>query len=421
MQVELAYGRRGLTIAVPDDATVLRPKETPGVPDETEAIRAALRAPIGSAPLRERVHPDDTVVVVFSDLTRPMPNDRVLPVLLDELSHVPREQILLLNATGTHRSQTREELMEMLGEEIVRGYRIAQHDAFAASNLVEVGVTSFGHRALISRLYLSATVRILTGFIEPHIFAGFSGGPKAVLPGVAGIETIMENHSYGMMRDPRATWGVTEGNPVWEEMREAARMARPTFLLNVTINRHRQITGVFAGEMEAAHAKGVALVRSVAMTPVAAPFDVVITTNSGYPLDINLYQAAKGMSAAAQIVKQGGSILIASECAEGIPEYGEYKKLIHEGGSVQGVLDLVSQPGFRRHDMWEALLQAGIQQQAEVHVYAGGLTPDETRGMLFEPCTDVQATLRALLQKHGPQARLCVLPEGPQTIPYLRG
>ncbi|MBC7240116.1 MAG: DUF2088 domain-containing protein, partial [Chloroflexi bacterium] len=192
------------------------------------------------------------------------------------------------------------------------------------------------------------------GFIEPHIFAGFSGGPKAILPGVAGLETIMDNHSFAMLSDPRATWGITEGNPVWEEMLEVARMARPSFLLNVTINRRREITGVFAGEMETAHAQGVAFGREVAMVGVKEPFDIVITTNSGYPLDINLYQAAKGMSAAAQIVKPGGSILIAAECAEGIPEYGEYKKIIHEGGSVQGVLDLVSQPGYRRHDMWEA-------------------------------------------------------------------
>lgn len=421
MQVDLAYGRHGLMIEVPDGATVLRPKEVPGVPDEAEAIRSALRKPIQSAPLRACVHPEDTVVIVFSDLTRPMPNRRVLPVLLEELAHVPREHILLLNATGTHRAQTREELIEMLGEEIVERYRIAQHNAFDTASLVDIGLTSFGHRVLINRLYLSAKVRILTGFIEPHIFAGFSGGPKAILPGVAGLETIMDNHSFAMLSDPRATWGITEGNPVWEEMLEVARMARPSFLLNVTINRRREITGVFAGEMETAHAQGVAFGREVAMVGVKEPFDIVITTNSGYPLDINLYQAAKGMSAAAQIVKPGGSILIAAECAEGIPEYGEYKKIIHEGGSVQGVLDLVSQPGYRRHDMWEALLQVRIQQKADVYVYADGLTPEETRGMLFEPCTDLQATLAALLKKHGPQARVCVLPEGPQTIPYLEG
>ncbi|MBC7254848.1 MAG: nickel-dependent lactate racemase, partial [Chloroflexi bacterium] len=296
MQVDLAYGRHGLMIEVPDGATVLRPKEVPGVPDEAEAIRSALRKPIQSAPLRACVHPEDTVVIVFSDLTRPMPNRRVLPVLLEELAHVPREHILLLNATGTHRAQTREELIEMLGEEIVERYRIAQHNAFDTASLVDIGLTSFGHRVLINRLYLSAKVRILTGFIEPHIFAGFSGGPKAILPGVAGLETIMDNHSFAMLSDPRATWGITEGNPVWEEMLEVARMARPSFLLNVTINRRREITGVFAGEMETAHAQGVAFGREVAMVGVKEPFDIVITTNSGYPLDINLYQAAKGMS-----------------------------------------------------------------------------------------------------------------------------
>ncbi len=419
MRVELAYGRHGLTINVPADATVLRPKHVPGVPDEAAALRAALRSPLSSAPLRERVRPQDTVAILFSDITRPMPNDRVLPVLLEELAHIPRERILLINATGTHRVQTHDELIEMLGAEIVHGYRIAQHSAFDAANLAEIGRTTHEHAVSVNRQYLAASFRILTGFIEPHIFAGFSGGPKAILPGVAGIETIMDNHSAQMMASSKATWGVTEGNPVWEEMREAARLAQPSFLLNVTINAQRQLTRVFAGEWGAAHAQGVAFAREVAMTPVDAPYDIVITTNSGYPLDINLYQSAKGMSAAAQIVKQGGSILMASECSEGIPEYGEYKALIHEGGSVEGVMALVSQPGFRRHDMWEALLQARIQRQATVHLYADGLTPEQTRGMLFEPCADLQSTFERLLHQHGQNARVCVLPEGPQAIPYL--
>lgn len=419
MEVALAYGREGLGVSVPDDATVLLPREVPGVPDERAALREALRHPIGGAPLRDCVRPGDRVVIVFSDITRPMPSDRVLPVLLEELRHVPRENILLLNGLGTHRANTPEELESMLGSEIVRGYTIAQHDAWDGANLVDLGFTSHGHRAEVNRLYHGATFKILTGFIEPHIFAGFSGGPKAVLPAVAGFDCIVDNHGYEMLNHPLATWGITEGNPVWEEMREVAARTRPDLLLNVTLNRRREITRVFAGNIWEAYRQGVAFARDSAMVLVDGPYDIVLTTNSGYPLDINLYQAVKGMSVAAQIVKPGGSIIVAAECRDGIPSHGEYRNLIHEGGSVEGVMRLISQPGFRRHDQWEAQLQAQIQRQADVYVYSSFLSDDELQGMLFKPCHCIEDTLATLTNRYGPHARICVLPEGPQTIPYI--
>ncbi|MHB1295414.1 MAG: nickel-dependent lactate racemase [Anaerolineae bacterium] len=421
MDVELAYGRQGLTVQVPDDATVLLPRPVPGLPDEAASIRAALRAPIGSAPLRDRVKPDDHVVIVFSDITRPMPSDRVLPVVLGELTHVPRENIVLLNALGTHRPNTREELEGMLGAEIVRDYQIVQHDGWDTSNLVDLGTTRFGHRAQVNKLYYEASFKILTGFIEPHIFAGYSGGPKSVLPGVSGFEGIMDNHGYEMMGHPSATWGCTEGNPVWEEMRDVAKLTAPDFLVNVTLNRYRAITAVFAGEIWEAHRQGTEFVRGSAMVPVDDYYDIVLTTNSGYPLDINLYQGAKGMSCAEQIVKQGGTIIIAAECLEGIPNYGEYRNIVHEGGSLDGIIAIISQPGYRRHDQWEAQLQVRIQRRAEVMVHTRGISDEEVRGMLFTPCADIPATLQALKLKYGPNARVCVIPEGPQTIPYVAG
>ena len=421
MQVDLAYGRQGLSVRVPDDAVVLLPKDVPGLADEAEALGAALRAPIGSAPLGERVSGEDQVVIVFSDITRPMPNRRVLPVLLAELAHVPREQIVLLNALGTHRPNTPQELEEMLGPEIVAGYTIAQHDCWDEDNLVDLGQTSFGHPIHVNRQYYEASFKILTGFIEPHFFAGFSGGPKAVMPGVAGFPSIMDNHGYEMLSNPNATWGRTTGNPLWEEIREVAALTEPDFLLNVTLNRQRQITGIYVGDVWQAHAQGVAFARDTAMVAVDAPFDIVLTTNSGYPLDINLYQAVKGMACAAQIVKPGGAIVIAAECREGIPDHGDYRHIVHEAGSVEALLRTIGQPGYRRHDQWEALMQARIQQKAEVHIYADGLSDAETRGMLLEPCHDIEATLAMLCARYGPEARLCVLPEGPQTIPYLMG
>ncbi len=422
MRVELKYGRHGLAVSVPDAATVLSPNEAPGLPDEAGALREALQHPIGTVPLREAVRPDDSVVIVFSDITRPMPNDRVLPVLLAELAAagLPREQITLLNATGTHRANTPAELAEMLGPDVAGNYRVEQHNAFRLEDHVDVGVTPYGRRALVDRIYHQASFKIVTGFIEPHIFAGFSGGPKGLLPGVAGIDSIMGNHSFAMLDHERATWGQTAGNPTWEEMSAFARLDPPDLLLNVTLNSAREITGVFCGELWQAHERGVAFVRQTAMVPVEAPFDVVLVTNSGYPLDINLYQSVKGISCAAQIVKQGGSIVIASECLEGIPDYGEYRNLVREGGSAEGILALISEPGFARHDMWEAQLHARLLQKADVYIYSDGLSDAQAEEMLLTPTRDVEALLGRLLEKHGPGARLCVLPEGPQTIPYVR-
>jgi nickel-dependent lactate racemase len=422
MRVKLAYGREGLWVDLPDqNVTVVEPRFVSGLSDEEAAIVRALRGPLGSPSLRELVSPEDVVAIVFSDITRPTPNDRLLPPLLAELDCVPREQIVLINALGMHRPNTDEELRGMLGDDIVDGYRIVQHDGRDQSGLVNLGQTGFGHEILVNRTYAEATVKILTGFIEPHFFAGFSGGPKAVLPGVAGARLILENHSAVMLDDSGATWGVTDGNPVWEEMLEVALKTAPTFLLNVTLNceRPRAITGVYAGDLQVAHRVGTVAARRTAMVAVEAPFDIVITSNSGYPLDLNLYQAVKGMSAAAQIVREGGSIIIAAECWDGIPDHGEYKNILHMADSPQALLEVLRQPGFLMVDQWEAQLQAQIQCRADVYVKSRYLADDEIRGALFRPCHRVEETLAGLLDRYGPDARICVLPEGPQTIPYV--
>jgi nickel-dependent lactate racemase len=298
-----------------------------------------LRDPIGSAPLAELIKPGDSVVVVHTDITRATPNDRILPVLLDELQKagIAQENITLLNGLGTHRQQTEAELRTMLGDQIVEGYRCLQHDCNDEANLVSLGETSLGHPVRINRFYLEADVRILTGFIEPHFFAGFSGGPKAVIPSLAGAESVFTNHGIEMIAHPKATWGVIEGNPIWEEMCEVALHTHPAFLLNVSLNVNREITGIFTGEMLSAFRKGCAFVKENAMCAVDKPYDIVITTNSGYPLDQNLYQSVKGMSAANQIVRQGGSILIAVACEDGLPDHGQYAALLAKAGSPQGL------------------------------------------------------------------------------------
>ena len=326
----------------------------------------------------------------------------------------------------------------MLGDQIVDGYRCTQHDCNDDDNLVSLGETSRGNPVRINREYLEADVRILTGFIEPHFFAGFSGGPKAVLPSLAGAESVYSNHGLEMIAHAKAAWGITDGNPIWDEMREVALRTQPTFLLNVALNTRQEITAVFAGDMLAAHSKGCEYVRDNAMVPVDNPYDIVITTNSGYPLDQNLYQSVKGMSAASQVVREGGAIVVAAACEDGLPDHGSYAELLAEGGSPTGVLDLISQPGFSVQDQWQVQIQAQIQGRAGVHVYSDGLSDEQIRQALFLPCRDIEATVEQLKVKYEPvpgrtdpdpglsgrgrglEARICVMPEGPQVIPYLR-
>ncbi len=423
MKVDLNYGRQGLEINLPDAVDVLATHFIPGIPDEAEGIRKALQEPISSPPLSTLVEAGDRVIVVHTDITRATPNERILPVLLDELlsGGIASQDITLLNGLGTHRPQTENELRGMLGDQIVDGYRCLQHDCNDDGNLVSLGETSLGNPVRINRHYMEADVRILTGFIEPHFFAGFSGGPKAILPSLAGTESVFSNHGLEMIAHPQAAWGITTGNPIWEEMSEVALRTDPTFTLNVAINTQQEITAVFAGDMLEAHSLGCAYVKRNAMVAVDASYDIVITTNSGYPLDQNLYQSVKGMSAASQIVREGGAIIIATACEDGLPHHGQYASLLAEAGTPQGILDLISQPGFSVQDQWQVQIQAQIQRRAEVYVYSDGLTDEQIQQALFLPCRDLEATVAHLQERYGPQARICVMPEGPQLIPYLSG
>jgi nickel-dependent lactate racemase len=349
-----------------------------------------------------------------------MPNDRVLPVLLEEVERVvPRSRMVLINGTGTHRANTEAELRGMLGDGIVDRYRILTHDARDPHALVKVGTTRFGNDVWLNRAYVQASARLVTGFIEPHFFAGFSGGPKMVMPAVAGLQTVLRNHGAAMIGHPNATWGVTEGNPIWEEMREAALMARPCFSLHVTLNKRHEITGVFAGDFLASHDLGCAWVRQTAMRAVPAPFDVVLTTNSGYPLDLNVYQTIKGISAAARIVKDGGAIVAAAECWDGIPDHGDYQDLLCSARSPDELLERINAPRFQRPDQWQAQIQAMIQRRCRVYLHSS-LPDDLVRRTMLLPCGDIEARIAALLREYGPEATLCVLPQGPQTIPYVQ-
>lgn len=422
MQIKLAYGKTGLEINLPDtwDVIVVEPRFVPGLNDPHQAIRQALRAPIGTMSLHDQVKPTDKVGIIFSDITRPTPNHLMLPAVLAELAHVPKENITLFNALGTHRPNTPDELRAMLGDALVAGYRLVQNDAFDPATQVNIGISSRGHAIWLNRELMDCDIKVLTGFIEPHFFAGFSGGGKAVMPGMAGQRTVLGNHDATMIGNPNATWGVTQGNPIWEEITQVATQAGKTFLVNVTLNKHKEITGVFAGDLEAAHAAGCAFVKETAMVAVPRAFDIVITSNSGYPLDLNLYQAVKGMSAAAQVVKPGGTIIIAADCWDGIPDHGLYGKLLREASSPQALLEKICSPGFLEQDQWQAQIQAQIQLKAHVFVRSDHLTGAQIKAALLNPCHCIEETVSDLMARSGNQASICVLPEGPQTIPYVQ-
>ncbi|MCH2384304.1 MAG: nickel-dependent lactate racemase [Pedosphaera sp.] len=418
MKVNLAYGSGHLPIEVPDDrTTVIEPAHIDGLADEKAAVLDALQNPIGSQPLLERILPDTKICIAFTDITRATPNDRIIPWLLEHLGG-PNDNITLLNQLGTHRPNTREELETMLTREVVANYRVLNHEPENPEALVQVGTTADGTPALLNRHIVEADLRIITGFIEPHFFAGFSGGVKGIMPGCAGLETVMSNHGAKNIGDPQATFGVTEGNPLWEELRDIALKTGPSFLLNVTLNEQRDITNVFAGDIIEAHKTGCVFVKKSAMQPVEQPFDIVVTTNSGYPLDLNLYQGVKGMSAGARVLKEGGTLILAAECREGVPDGSPLDDLLRSAGSIEEILAMLSTPGFVRPEQWQAQIQALVQRRAEVLVCCE-LDDATLRACHLAPCADINAEVAKRLAKLGADARVAVLPQGPLTIPYL--
>jgi nickel-dependent lactate racemase len=414
VNVRLPYGRGDIEISVPEDAAVLAPTDAPPITTPELALRTHLRNPRGARPLRAFARTGATVGISICDVTRAFPARQVLPVVLDELEGA---RATLVVATGTHRVCTDAELEAMLGEAILRRANVVQHVAADRDRHASLGrIPGTRTEALVERAFLEADVRITLGFIEPHFFAGFSGGPKMVAPGLAALETVLELHSAERIGHPSATWGVLEGNPVHEPIRWIARQARVDFALDVTLDSAGRITGVFAGALSETHPAGCEFASKVAMVPVDEPYDVVITTNGGYPLDQNLYQSVKGMSAAAQIVREGGAIVMATECSDGMPDHGRYARLLEESEGPAAFLERLS-ARTTEHDQWQVQVQAKIQSRARVFVKAGGLTPQQIRRAWLEPIEDVDGLLGELRSQGA--RRLAVLPQGPQTIPYV--
>jgi nickel-dependent lactate racemase len=421
MRLRLDYGTDGLDVDLPEErVTVIEPVFHAGVPDPHAALVQSLRTPIGRPALRELVKPGQTVAISVCDITRPQPRAEMIRALIEEMPGVRREDVTILIATGTHRINTPAELERMLGADLLRQFTVINHDSRDDASLADVGVTSTGVPVHLNRRWLGADVRITTGFVEPHFFAGFSGGPKMVAPGLAGLNTVLVLHNAQRIGSPNATWGIIEGNPVHDDVREIARMTGVSFSLDVTLNRDQQITGVFAGELFAEHGQACAAAKRSVMRAVDAPFDIVLTTNSGYPLDQNLYQAVKGMSAAAKVLKPGGTIICAAECRDGLPNHGSYGEVLASRSSPEALLEMIHTPGYAVPDAWQVQIQAQILVMAKVLLKNSFMSHDAVRSAHYEPIDDVSASACDELRAAGPAATLCVLPQGPQTIPYLR-
>jgi nickel-dependent lactate racemase len=416
VHVRLAYGRHGLTVDLPDGTEVIRPSWPPAVPDEAAAVRAAVSTHVRE--LVEASPPRPRVAVVFPDLTRPMPNRTVLPPLLAALeeSGCGPDEVLLLCATGTHRQATAVEMDELIGPDITARFRVKDHDATALAEHVEVGDVD-GTPILLDRDYVAADIRILTGFVEPHFFAGYSGGPKGICPGLAALPTILEAHSPARIADPQATWTVLEGNPVHDFVRAAAALTPAALSVDVVLSGDRRLAGVFTGPVgtggDHGHRQACRFVAADAVRSVAAPFDVVVTTNSGYPLDRNLYQAVKGMTAAARVVRPGGTIVMAAACADGVPTGSRFAELL---AAASGPDELVDPTQPAELDRWQVQVLGRILRHADVQLFTEGITDSEVRAAHLTPIADVSDAVRAT-----GGGRVAAVPDGPLTVPTLLG
>ena len=419
MNIHLQYATNGISVDIPsNNVTVLAPKFVDGLADEAAGFCDAVRNPIQSKPLKELIRSSEKVAIVIPDITRPLPTARLLPWIFEELAHVPAENFTIINGTGSHRGNTPAELASMVGADVLKKYAVVNHNAHEAASMRFAGTTHDGRKVHYNKEYVEADRRIVMGFIEPHFMAGFSGGFKGCFPAVADIDAIMHYHRAQVIGDPRSTWGVLENNPTQDQVRANGSLLPIDFLVNLTLNRKKEITRYFCGDVRAAHAEGCAFAKATAMAACPKPFPIVITTNGGYPLDQNVYQAVKGMSAAAQIVEDGGLIIDAARCNDGFPEHGNFKTMLYEHTSAQAILDTIHAPGYAVFDQWQAQLLALILIRARVGLFSE-IGDDATRRAHLEPVRDIAARVAEELKRMGSDAPIAVLPEGPMTIPYL--
>jgi nickel-dependent lactate racemase len=417
VEVDFAYGTTGRHVELPQDRTeVIVPAYPAPAPDGRAEVMAALRQPVSGPALRRLVRRGQTVAIAVCDGTRPQPRRTVVPAILDELEGTVRlDDVVVLVATGTHRANTDDELRDMLGDDVLRSVRVVNHDARAAGSLSWVGRLGNDVPVWLNSEWLSADVRITTGFVEPHFFAGFSGGPKLVAPGLAGLETTLTLHDASRIGHPEARWGIIDGNPVQDDVRAIAAATGVTFALDVVLDGAQRIVRAFGGDVLVMHAAACDKARTIAMRPVRQPFDVVVTSNGGFPLDQNLYQSVKGMSAAAQVVKPGGTIVCLAECRDGFPAHGPYRDELAAAPSPRELLETITARRATVADQWQVQVQASIMSWARVIVSTSYLSDAELAEAHLEQTHDPARTVA----EAGATARICALPHGPMTVPYL--
>ena len=423
MKIQMAYGRTGMEVEVPEAnlAALLSMRESAPVEDPASMLTQLLRAPIGGKPLGEIARGKRTACIVVCDITRPVPNRVILPPVFSELERagIPRDRVTILVATGLHRPSTPEELVTMLGDEIASTVRVVSHHARAIEEQRFLGMTPQGTPVYVDEIYCSADVKITTGFIEPHLMAGFSGGRKLIAPGCAGEETIKALHSPRFIEHPECREGSIERNPLHAELLQIARLAGHDLIVNVALDADRHITGIFAGDPLEAHAAGVAHVRGAVTAQVNAPVDIVVTSAAGYPLDLTFYQAVKGMTAAAPVLKPGGTLIIAAECSEGLGS-PEFTHMATTENSARAFLDgLQNRPVVI--DQWQLEECAKVAAVHDVVLVSGGIAPEVLQKLFVRSMPDLGTALQDGLHRHGAGARVAVIPRGPYTLVGVAG
>ncbi len=420
----IPYARHSLELEIPDSriAGVLESRiDACPVPERPEAvIEDTLDHPIGPR-LEQWARGKKNIVILSSDHTRPVPSRITMPALLARIRRsAPDAQVTILVATGFHRASTKEELRDRYGDGIIHSERIEVHDSRDAESLVDLGPLPSGSSLWLNRIAAEADLLCAEGFIEPHFFAGFSGGRKSVLPGIAGYRTVLENHCAPFIENPRARAGILKGNPLHRDMAAAARRAKLAFILNVVQNGRHEIIRVFAGHPDKAHRKGCRFLSSLCRVP-RIEADIVITSNGGYPLDQNIYQAVKGMTAAEACCKKNGVIIMASACNDGHGGSSFYENMAGAASPAE-VLERVRAVPMHETvpDQWEFQILARILSRHSVILVTGECDPGMIRSMHMDHAFTLQEALEKAFKKCGDEARIAVIPNGVSVIVHER-
>ena len=423
MKVSLRYGRGFLETELPDSnvVKVLAIKPAKPLANPIQETWDRISFPTATPPLAEMAGKASSACVVISDITRPVPNQVLLPPILKTLENagIKREKIIILIATGLHRSSTPAERLEMCGQEIVDRYRIEDHDATNETEQTYCGQSPNGIPVWVDTRYHQAELKILTGLIEPHLMAGFSGGRKAICPGICGQATIAAWHKPKFLEHEKATNGFLEGNPVHEENTWIAKKAGCDFIVNVVLDSKRRILKAVAGDMVAALEEGVKFARTFVVDTVDEPVDVVITSGAGYPLDTTYYQSVKGIVAALNIVKQGGTIIIASSCTEGLGSK-EFDLIAEKFPKIEQFTDAIFKDEFFVLNQWQMEELGKALRKGRVKFYTDALSPEILRKFYVEPIASVEQGIAEAMAQYGPETTIAVLPEGPYVLAELK-